>query len=572
MHYLQEEHILTFLDQVLILLITAKVLGELCQRRGIPALVGEILAGILLGPTVLGRLAPVLQARLFPADVMQQTMLDTVSWFGVLFLLLATGFEVSISTVWKLGRASLTIGAVGLLVPLLAGCSVFWWLPEAYWGPNAERHTFTLVLAATSAICAIPVIARVLHDLDVLKSDFGLTALSAFVVNDVLGWTMFTFALGLAMPDHGREASRVMLEIVLFGMVCLTMGSKAVGAITAWLQRAALPQPATTLTFVCCLGLLCGAITQWIGVHAILGFFLAGIMAGNAPEISERTRQTISQMIHAIFVPIFFACIGLKVDLFASFDLTIAAIITLVAVGGKLVGAWLGAVLARLSKTEAFMTGLAHIPGGATEIVLGMLAIEAGLVGKEVFVGILFATISSTVAAGPLVAWAIRRQMGAGVSGILLRDAICLELKGAGRWEAIRELCDLVDRATDGVSGAMLVEAVCAREKIMSTGMEKGLAIPHARLRDIRAPIVAFGRSKTGIDWDTQDGLPARFIFLVLTPTKDESQVQILAAIARMMEAPDAAEKLMAAETQEQAFDLLNRALSLPPPTSGAED
>lgn len=116
-HYLNEERILLFLVQLVLLLGCAKVVGSLFHRKGYPALAGEILTGVLLGPTVFGRLMPGAFAALFPNDVAQQNMLETVSWLGVLFLLLATGFEVSISSVWKQGRAALTIGFIGVFVP-----------------------------------------------------------------------------------------------------------------------------------------------------------------------------------------------------------------------------------------------------------------------------------------------------------------------------------------------------------------------------------------------------------------------------------------------------------------------
>jgi len=574
-HYLDESNLLIFLVQILVLLTTAKILGELCQRRGIPALAGEILTGILLGPTILGRALPALEAQLFPIDLVQQNMLETVSWFGVLFLLLATGFEVNISTVWKQGKTCLIIGVVGVAVPMLVGCTAFWWLPPNYWGANADHITFTLFLATAASISAITVIAKVLHDLDILKSDLGLMTLSAFIVNDVLGWMVFTFVLGVAVS--GQESSqnvwRVLYEIVLFGTVCLTVGSKIVGAITVRLQRSSLPQPATTLTFICCLGLLCGALTQWTGIHAILGFLLAGIMAGNTPEISEKTRQIISQMIHAIFVPIFFAGIGLKVDFLHNFDLPLAALVTVVAMGGKFTGAWVGGGLAGLSKRDAFSIGIAHIPGGATEIILGMLALKMKLISDDVFVAIVFAALASSIIVGPLLSWSIRRRAAVDVGGLLLRGAVCLELKGKTRWEVIPELAARVAKHVPNLNTATVAEAVEKRERIMGTGLQRGVAVPHARLAGIEAPLVAFGRAPDGIDWDARDGLPSRFVFLILTPEgKDWMQLQILACISRMMTQPEIPEKILEARNEKTVFELLNQSLTVDaPPARVAE-
>ena len=566
MHYLDESHIFLFLLQVFVLLVTAKVLGALCHRRGIPALAGEILAGILLGPTIFGRVLPGLQAALFPQEVIQATMLETVSWIGVLFLLLATGFEVDVSTVWKQGRSVLLIGIVGVVVPLAIGAGVFVFLPEDYWGPNATHLSFALLLATAASITAISVVARVIHDLDITKSDVGLVSLSSCAVNDLFGWLVFAIVLALtASADiNTNDLLKVFFQIILFGVVCLTVGSKAVDLLTTWIKKSSLPQPATTLTVIACLGLSCGAITQWIGIHSVLGFFLAGIMAGNTKAISEQTRQMISQTIYAIFVPVFFATIGIKVDFLQGMDLFLVVLFTFLAMGGKFVGAWMGARMARFSKPDAISIGIAFTPGGAMEIIVGMLALELKLIPESVFVAIVFAALFSSVTVGPLLAWSIRRRQAVDVSGLLLRGAVQLALKGKTRWEVIAELSAKVAKSEAGLDAEALERAVRQREEIMGTGLEKGIAIPHARLKELERPMVAFGLSKRGIDWDARDGLATHFVFLILTPEEEEGlQVQILASIAKAMTQTDLPGELMSAEDEERVFNLLNQTLAV---------
>ena len=494
-------------------------------------------------------------------------MLETISWFGVLFLLLITGFEVSVSSVWKQGRASLTIGVIGVLIPIIMVCLIFYWFPSEFWGANANRHTFTLFLSTAAAISAIPVIAKILHDLDILKSDFGLTTLSAFVVNDILGWLIFTMVLGLAASQTQADALnplRVFFEIVLFGTVCLTVGSRMVGGITKWLKKSSLPQTATILTFITCLGMLCGAITQWIGIHAILGFFLAGIMAGNTPEISEKTRSIISQMVHAIFVPIFFVSIGIKIDFISHFHPLLIVIFTFVAVFGKFVGAWFGGFAARLSKQDAFSIGIAHIPGGAMEIVIGMLALELKLIPENVFVAVVFAAVSSSVVVGPLLAWSIKKRKFIDIGQFVLEKAIILNLRGSTKWEVIFELSESLAEQNPHLDGEMLSAEVIHREKMMGTGLEKGIAIPHARIEGIEKPLIAFGFSKPGIDWDARDGVLSRFVFLVLTPENDEGiQVQILAAIARFMMLPNIMTRIANQQDPHKVYAMLKQGLRL---------
>lgn len=568
-HYLNEEHILIFLAQLSVLLGVAKVLGELGRKWGCPPLAGEILTGILLGPTIFGRFMPDLQAHLFPTGLVHQNMLETVSWLGVLFLLLVTGFEVNLSTVLKQGKAALILGIVGVIVPLTVGCAVFWWMPESYYGASATRLSFTLFLATAASISAITVIARVLHDLDVLRSDVGLTTLSGFVVNDLFGWLIFTVVLGLTaqgdggMEGHGGSRSIVMVFVLIlaFGVFCLTLGSRLVGALIRKLNRIPeLPQPATTLALVAFLGLVCGAITQWIGMHAILGFFVAGIMAGNTADVSERSREIISQMIHAVFVPIFFASIGLKIDFLRELDLTMMVVFTAVAVGGKFVGAWLAAQISGFRKMDAMTIGIAFIPGGAMEIILGMLAIEFKLISQATFVAIVFAALMSSVAVGPLYAWALRRQPKEDIGDYVETGMVLLGLVGVDRWEAIPTLCATVPTKVCDVQ--TVTKAVLEREKLMGTGLEAAVAVPHARLPGLKKPVIGLGLSTNGIDWDCRDGKEVQFVFLVLTPEDAPgTQLLILGAIANAMTDEKVRTALLTAKSQKEASRVLRSAL-----------
>lgn len=536
--YLNDAQIRLFLMQLLVLLGTAKILGGVARRLGSPALAGEILAGILLGPTVFGRLSPALQQHLFPPEPVQQSMMETLSWFGVLFLLLVTGFEVKASSAWRQGRAALSIGVVGVIVPLVLGLAVFVFLPRSCWGPAANRLSFSLFLATAASISALTVIARVLHDLEILKSDLGLVLLSGYVVNDLLGWLVFSVVMSLATQaqvDWG-ESLVVLLQVGVFGTLCLTMGSRVTGTATRWLKRQPLPQPATVLTFITCLGVLCGIITQSMGIQAILGFFLAGVMAGNTPEISERERDIISQLVHAIFVALFFASIGLRIDFVSRFDVTLVLVFTAVAVGGKFVGAWLGARLVRMPSMECVAVGVAFTPGGAMEIILGVLALELKLITPAVFVAIVFAALASSIAVGPILARVLHLLTRVTVPDLLPRGAVSADLPAATRWEAIAGLCGQLAATQKGLDADRVLSAVREREELMGTAIGAGVAVPHARCEHLSHPLVAFGLSRQGLEWDAPDGQPVHFVFLLLTPAQGaDLQIRLLAAIASLM-------------------------------------
>lgn len=412
MHYLDESHILIFLLQVLILLGLARTLSVLCEAVKIPALAGEIVAGIILGPTLLGRVSPSFEAWLFPPDQIQWTMLDTVSWLGVFFLLLSSGFHVNITHAVRSGRSALLIGVIGVLVPLAIGYLAFQFLDESYWGDKATPISFALFLSVAGSITAISVVARALEDLKINKTPEGSLALSACAVNDLFGWFLFAVVMSLT-ETHSRSTHELViiaLGIIGFVFVCVAVGGKVLSWAVRRVEATRLAQPAAAKTVVVSAGLLCGAITQWLGIHAILGFFLAGIMVGSAKGISQNLRDSVSQTLHAIFVPLFFATLGLKIDFLEGLELWPTVIFTSVAIIGKFGGAWLGARLGKQSPQLSVMMGFIFIPGGAMEIVVATLALELELIGQAIFVAIVFAALLSSILAGPLIGMQARRM------------------------------------------------------------------------------------------------------------------------------------------------------------------
>lgn len=411
MHVLSEHNILLFLLQISVLLAVARTLGVLCEEMGIPALAGEIVAGVLLGPTILGRFAPDLQIWLFPKEVIQGTMLETVSWLGVFFLLLASGFHVDVGKALRSGYAALSVGIVGVLVPIALGVGAFWFLDESYYGPAANQISFTLFLAVAGSITAISVVARALGDLGIARTAQGGLALSACAVNDLFGWLLFTVVISLSTggPVDAIQLTTTFLATLGFVGICIAVGAPAISFAARLIHRTSLEDEMALQTLIISVGLLCGAITQWLGIHAILGFFLAGTMVGSAKDVGEKMRQSFSDTMHAVFVPIFFATIGLHIDFFTGLEFWITFVFTVVAVGGKFIGAWIGARMGKVGQPHSVLMGLIFTPGGAMEIVVGALALELQLIDQRVFVAIVFAALASSVIAGPLIGvWARR--------------------------------------------------------------------------------------------------------------------------------------------------------------------
>jgi len=267
-------------------------------------------------------------------------------------------------------------------------------------------------------------------------------------------------------------------------------------------------------------------------------------------------------MVHAIFVPLYFAGIGLQLDFLANFDALLVGFVTVVSIGGKLLGAWVGALGTGLSRVDRLSVAIAFTPSGVTGIIVARVALESQILTVPVFVAIVVSALISSLLVGPWLAWSIRRRQEVNILEFFLRRAVIPSLRGTTRWEVIQELCQAVAEHDQMPDQETLYAGVHAREDLMGTGIGNGLAIPHARLEALTKPVLTFGRSLPGIEWDSPDGLPVHWVFLLLTPVPDDGlQLQSLAALARGMSSEEARQCLTHAESGQQVWLALRDAL-----------
>jgi len=218
--------------------------------------------------------------------------------------------------------------------------------------------------------------------------------------------------------------------------------------------------------------------------------------------------------------------------------------------------------LTTLSRWDRVSVAIGHTPGGAMGMIMAFVALQFGLITRPVFVGIVFAALASSLALGPWLAWSIRRRRTVSLLDLFLRQGTPLVLRAASRDEAIRELCEAVAEAPDMPHADNLTSAVRAREAVAGTALEFGVAVPHARIPGLAKPVVVFGRSVSGLEWDAPDGLPAHLIFLILTPAaREDLQVQILGGLARGLHREEVRRRLLAAPDERQAQAALREAL-----------
>lgn len=560
---LTENNIFLFLIQFSLLLGLSRISALLFKRIKQPTVTADVLIGVLLGPSVLGHIWPSLHQTIFPPDPLQVAMLDTVAWIGIFFLLLVTGLEVNFSSVWKHKGRATWIALSDIIMPVIISASILIFLPSSYMVDPEKRILFVLFISTIMTISAMPVSIRVMQDLKLLRTDLGFLTISALSINDIVGWIVFTIILGVfthGSPDLNVVVMLVM-STVLFLFVSATLGKKIIGKILSMIQIKSSEASGPALTAVLIAGLFFGAVTQKIGINALFGFFVAGLIAGESNDLPEKTRSTIDQFVNSVFIPIFFANVGLKIDLFRNFDLFLITLFTILGIFARFIGAYVGVLIARIPRAQRAPISALHTPGGEMHIVIGTLALNLQLINETVFVAIIVSAILSTLTLGPMLSFMIKRILPEKTVQIPSQAAI--ELTSKPKFEVLQNLCGQAARLI-GVSPEIVFNLAKSREEGMSTGLEKGIAIPHARVPEMQGSAVIFGRSKSGIDWNSPDGIPAKLIFLIVTPFDEkDSQLQIYRQLVRVLSRKDYREGIVSASTIQGAVDTLNDSLRL---------
>jgi Kef-type K+ transport system membrane component KefB/mannitol/fructose-specific phosphotransferase system IIA component (Ntr-type) len=532
---LSSPELTVFLLSLAALLGAARILGDLARWCRQPAVLGEIIAGILLGPSVFGAIAPEWQSWLFPAEGAGAVALGSVTSLAVIMFLLVAGLEVDLSMVWRQGPTALKVGAAGMVVPFAVGFACALAIP-VFVGRHAgaDPLIFALFFATALAISALPVIAKTLMDLNLYRTDLGMLIISAAMIDDLTGWTVFAVILGLMdkTPGHGPGVLQTVILTLLFAGLTLSVGRWLINRVLPLVQS--FSHGGGVLGFALALAFVGAALTEHIGVHAIFGAFLIGVAIGDSPHLRERSRVVIDQFVSYAIAPIFFASIGLKVNFITDYDPWLTTVVIVIACAGKLAGAGLGARWAGLPTRSRWAVGFAMNARGAMEIILGLLALEAGVIEPPLFVALVVMALFTSLAGGPLIRWVLALAPPPKLAASLSPELFCGEISGSTRHEAVKELVALAAEAGHLDPGT-IESAVWEREEAAATGIGNGVAIPRAQVAGLTAPLVAVGLSEAGIDFDAPDGDPAHVVFLLLTPHEEpETQLDLLAEIARV--------------------------------------
>ena len=402
-------NLLVLLAQLCVLLGTANLLGTLAARTGTPPVAGELLAGIILGPSLLGAVAPSVHNWLFPGIPAQAHMLDALGQFGALLLVGVTGVEMNLRLVRTRRRAITSVSVLGLALPLALGIAAGFLIPASLRTGHSTHLVFALFIGTAVCISSIPVVAKILSEMGLIEREVGQVVLASAMVDDVVAWLMLSVVAAMtAGSAGGGQVVAAVLKVAGVLVVAVLLRP-----LLRWLIARACAAGEGRAAAVVVIAVLGGAAaTQALGLEAVLGAFVAGMVISTVPELEERNLTGLRGITMTVLAPIFLASAGLHVDMTVfSHPMVLATLgaMIVVAVGTKLGGAYAGARIGRLNHWDAFSVASGMNARGMVGIVAAGVGMRLGLLTNAMYAIIVTIAVLTSIATPPLMAWAIRR-------------------------------------------------------------------------------------------------------------------------------------------------------------------
>lgn len=402
-----------FIAQVVALMVVGRLLGEVMLRWGQPAVMGQLVAGLLLGPSFFGLIAPEWQHAMFPKTPEQKAMIDGVSQFGILLLLLLTGMETDLKLVRQTGRASVYVSVMGIIVPFGCGVALGEMLPDSMLPDPEKRLITSLFLGTALAIASVKIVAVVIREMNFMRRVVGQVILASAIIDDSIGWIIVSIIFSLAL--HGAveplSVAQSVIGTVLFMVASFTVGRRMVFFAIRWVNDNFVSEFAVTTVILVIMSIM-ALITHLIGVHTVLGAFVAGILVGESPILTKHIDEQVRGLITAFFAPVFFGIAGLSADLSILADphmaLLTAGLIVIASVG-KFGGAFVGAELGGLTRREGFALACGMNARGSTEVIIATVGLSMGALNQNLFTMIVAMAVITTMAMPPTLRWALSR-------------------------------------------------------------------------------------------------------------------------------------------------------------------
>lgn len=399
--------------QIVLLIAVGRGLGEIMQRIGQPSVIGELLAGILLGPSLFGWIWPEAQAAIFPKTPEQKAMIDGIAQFGILLLLLLTGMETDLKLVRKVGKAAIAISIAGILVPFACGFALGEFLPDALLPKPEQRLVASLFMGTALSISSVKIVAVVVREMNFMRRNVGQIIVATAVIDDTIGWIIIAVIFSLASQGTLDIASvaKAMLGTLAFLAISFTIGRRLVFQLIRWANDNLVSTAAVITVILLLMGVM-ALITHAIGVHTVLGAFVAGILVGESPILTRQIDERLRGLISSFFMPVFFGLAGLSADLSVLRDpnlLMLTGLLVVIASVGKFGGAFVGGTLGGLNTRESLALASGMNARGSTEVIIATIGLSIGVLSQNLFTMIVTMAIVTTMAMPPMLRAALAK-------------------------------------------------------------------------------------------------------------------------------------------------------------------
>jgi Kef-type K+ transport system membrane component KefB/nucleotide-binding universal stress UspA family protein len=468
-----------FLCQIILLLASGRLLGEAMLRIGQPAVIGQLIAGILLGPSILGELWPQLQHAIFPPNREQKAMIEAVSQLGILMLLLLTGIETDLSVVRKSRGAALSVSFTGIAVPFVCGFALGELLPETMLPHSDQRLITSLFLGTALSISSVKIVAMVVREMDFMRRTVGQLIVTSAIIDDTTCWIIMAVTFGLAL--HGGLDFASLTQSIggtaLFLVASFTVGRRLVFFLIRWANDK-LVSEVPVITAIMVVMAIMALITDAIGVHTVLGAFVAGILVGQSPILTRHIDEQLRGLITALFMPVFFGMAGLNADLRVLGNpslLLLALGFIAIASLGKFSGAFIGGAIGGLTWRESLALGWGMNARGSTEVIVASLGLTMGALSQDLYTIIVTMAVVTTMAMPAMLRRALARlPLHPDERARIERE----EFEAQGFVSNIERLLVAVDQSQNGQFASRLAGLLSGSRRIPSTVLELVSDIP----------------------------------------------------------------------------------------------
>lgn len=390
--------------QLLVVIVAGRVIGKLFVRLGLPTVVGEMSAGIVLGPSLFGLLAPDAFGFVFPAESLGTLRL--LSQVGICLFMFTVGMELSISHVRQKASTAVAVSHAGIVAPFLLGVILAYFLFAEMAGPKANFVGFAMFLGISMSITAFPVLARILQERKISRSVLGSMAITCAAVDDVTAWSIMAFVVAIAQASSIAASTLTLLLSLCFIMV-MTFVLRP--ALPVWIgpERLARDEPSSgTLALIVCIVIAAALSTETIGIHALFGAFLAGAVMPDSGDFRRKIALPLEKFSHVLLLPLFFAFTGLRTEiglLSTTEDWVLCLVIIGIATLGKVGGSAIAARMTGMSWRESLQLGALINTRGLMELIALNIGYDLGILSPRIFTMLVIMAVITTMMTGPLL-------------------------------------------------------------------------------------------------------------------------------------------------------------------------